>query len=85
MSSEARRIADEAFAASKPPKYTGLARAAHIGRIIREDVLAADRPIWLTLRDVYQANELAFAPPYPDETWQAIARARLEAEGIDVT
>jgi hypothetical protein len=81
---EARQMAEEIFAASRPPKYKGLTRAARIGRIIREDVLSADRPLWVTLRDVYQSNQLTFDPPYSDATWQAIARARLEAEGVEI-
>jgi len=65
-----------------PPKYRGLLRAATIGRIIAEDVAAGDVPLERTLRDVIEANEVTFDPPYTEENLQALARARLEAEGV---
>jgi molybdate-binding protein len=61
-------------------KFVGLERAAHVGRLIAEDVKAGDVPLGLTLRDIIQANELAFDPPYSEARLQALVRARLEAE-----
>jgi hypothetical protein len=80
---EAATMAAGAFAGCKPPKHTGLTRAARVGRIIAEDV-RADRPVAATLRDVVEANRVTFEPPFADAKLEALARAKYAQLGVNV-
>ena len=59
------------------PKLHGLERAAHIGRILAEDIQAGVPFDW-TVRDVRQVNDVAFAPPYSDAKLYALVQEHLK-------
>jgi len=84
LPTEARAFAYAEFEKARPPKYRGLERAARIGQIIAEDSRDEHRPLVAILRDVIQANALTFDPPYAEAKLQALALARLRAEGVDI-
>lgn len=68
-------------AAPQTIRWQGLERAAHIGRVIHQDV-RDKRPRAWTLRTVERMNARAFDPPYSDEKLQALVSACLEREGV---
>lgn len=83
---EADEIAEQVFGSYfPPPKYTGLMRAARIGRIVAEDTRRGDVPLVQTLRDIINDNKVAFGPPYAEEALVGLVRAACEAEGIDTS
>lgn len=79
---EGRAIAADVFAGCKPPKFRGPLRAAHIGQLIR--TAPGDWPLEWTLRDLVDANRVAFEPPYDDAELERIVRHVYRHLGVNV-